>query len=141
MTDHQLPVADAELVACAARIRANAYACNSHFPVGAALLTGRGAVIEGASVENAAIGSTICAERSAICRAISEGHRDFIAVAIVADAELFCSPCGACRQFLGEFNPRMRVLRGNLRSEITEQSLEELHPYHFGPSFVEAGWM
>lgn len=133
----QTSISDGELVARARTVRENAYARYSHFAVGAALLTRAGEVIAGANVENAAYGSTICAERSAICRAVAEGYRDFVAVAIVADAEPFCPPCGACRQVLGEFNPQMRVLMSNLSGNVTEVSLAELLPYHFGSDFLE----
>ncbi len=126
-------VSDDELVARARRVRDNAYAPYSRFAVGAALLTRDGAVVTGANVENAAYGSTICAERAAVCRAIAEGQRDFVAVAIVADAEPFCPPCGACRQVLAEFNPRLRVLMSSLSGPVTEVGLAELLPHSFGP--------
>lgn len=87
------------------------YVPYSHFPVGAALLCRDGAVFTGCNVENAAYGSTICAERTALLKAISEGHReDWQTIAIAGQGEDYCWPCGSCRQMLYEFAPNLRVL-------------------------------
>jgi cytidine deaminase len=85
-------------------------------------------------VENAAFGSTICAERTALVKAISEGHRDdFVTLAVVGNSEDYCWPCGACRQMLYEFAPGLRLLVANGRHEVTEVTLDQLLPHGFGP--------
>ena len=98
-----------ELLAAAARAREQAVAPYSHFKVGAALLTRPGAVIGGANVESASYGLTCCAERVALFKALTEGHRDFTAVAVVAAVPGGAMPCGACRQLLAEYAPAARV--------------------------------
>jgi len=94
---------DRELVSMAKKASMNAYAPYSHFSVGAALECADGAVYTGCNIENAALGSTICAERTACCKAVSEGHTAFTRIAIYADGQGYPWPCGACRQFLAEF--------------------------------------
>jgi cytidine deaminase len=96
-----------ELCLQASKARERAYAPYSRFAVGAALRCADGAVVTAANVENAVYGLSICAERAAVCRAISEGRREFTAIAIAASP--LAPPCGACRQFLVEFSPRMEV--------------------------------
>ena len=91
----------------------NAYVPYSRFPVGAALECSDGSVFTGCNVENAALGSTICAERTAACKAVSEGHTDFVRIAIWGEGKGYCMPCGACRQFLSEFSTDMDVLCAN----------------------------
>lgn len=114
-----------------------AYCPYSNFRVGAALLCADGTILEGCNVENASYGLTICAERTAIVRAIAEGRSgDFAAIAVYApDGTSPAAPCGACRQFLIEFNPEMRVLiiafDGSLHKAL---SASDLLPLHFGPS-------
>jgi cytidine deaminase len=98
-----------ELVAAAARFREMAVAPYSRFKVGAALLTIDGAVIGGANVESASYGLTCCAERVALFKAMTEGHRDFTAVAVVTAVPGGSTPCGACRQLLAEYAPKARV--------------------------------
>ena len=88
---------DRELLTLAQKAAENAYVPYSKFSVGAALECTDGTVFTGCNVENAALGSTICAERTAICKAVSEGHRDFKRIAIWGDGENYCMPCGACR--------------------------------------------
>ena len=97
------------LAAQAWRARENAYARYSHFAVGAALATSSGEIFAGCNVENVSFGLTICAERVAVSSAIAAGHREFDAIAVAAETEDPVVPCGACRQFLAEFNPSMRV--------------------------------
>ena len=94
-----------------------AYVPYSHFPVGAALECSDGTVFTGCNVENAAYGSTICAERTAIVKAVSEGHRDFVRIAIAGNSEDFCGPCGSCRQVMMEFAPEMEVICLNAAGE------------------------
>ena len=101
---------DRQLINLAEQASRNAYVPYSHFAVGAALECRDGTVFTGCNVENAALGSTICAERTAACKAVSEGHRDFVRIAVYGDGEHYCYPCGACRQFLAEFAPDMEVL-------------------------------
>jgi cytidine deaminase len=96
------PIDPAELHALADEARERAYAPYSGFTVGAAVLTESGDVVTGSNVENASYGLSICAERSAIARAVGDGHRRLSAVAVAADAST-CSPCGACRQMMEEF--------------------------------------
>ena len=109
----------------------NAYVPYSHFPVGAALECDDGTVFTGCNVENAALGSTICAERTACCKAVSEGHRSFRRIAIYADSENWCTPCGACRQFLVEFSPDMEVLCARAGGRYVSYKLSELMPAVF----------
>ena len=101
---------DRELMSMAREASMNAYVPYSRFPVGAAIECTDGTVYTGCNIENAALGSTICAERTACCKAVSDGRRSFRRIAIYADSENWCTPCGACRQFLAEFSPEMEVL-------------------------------
>ena len=109
------------------------YSPYSKFPVGAALLCADGRVFTGCNVENAAYGSTICAERTALVKAVSAGVREFVALAVVGRGEDFCWPCGACRQMLREFAPNLEVVVGNGKKELTVIPLPELLPHSFGP--------
>ncbi len=97
------------LLSAALEARAGAVAPYSHFKVGAALLTRAGEIITGANVESASYGLTCCAERVAIFHALTSGHRDFIAVAVVANSPGGPTPCGACRQILAEFAPEALI--------------------------------
>jgi cytidine deaminase len=110
--------------------RARAYAPYSRFAVGAALLMDDGAVVCGCNVENASYGMSICAERVAMSCAIASGRRTPLAVAVAGPDGVFCSPCGACRQFLSEFNPRMEVLLID-GGELKLFRLDELFPHNF----------
>ena len=102
----EVDMTDRELVALAFSMLEHSYVPYSGFPVGAALLCEDGSVFTGCNVENAAYGSTICAERTALVKAVSEGHRDdFVALAVVGKGEDYCWPCGSCRQMLYEFCP------------------------------------
>ena len=122
----------------AMEMRALAYAPYSGYPVGAALLCEDGTVFTGCNVENAAYGSTICAERTALVKAVSEGRRNgFTALAIAGKGKDFCWPCGACRQMLREFAPHLRVLAIRGDGAYRSASLEELLPHSFGPESLE----
>ena len=123
---------DQELIALATEARRKAYAPYSHYLVGAALLTASGKVYTGANVENASYGLAICAERTAAVKAVSDGEREFVAIAVVT--ENGGSPCGACRQVLNEFGPAMRVLIANVAGEYEALALSELLPALFGPA-------
>lgn len=100
----------ASLLAHAEQARKTAYAPYSKFHVGAALLAGDGRIFQGCNVENASFGLSICAERNALWKAVSEGVRDFTAVAVTAGPRHGASPCGACRQVLHEFAPDLWVI-------------------------------
>ena len=120
-----------KLIDRAAVAREKAYSPYSHFGVGAALLCEGGAIYEGCNIENASYGLTNCAERTAIFKAVSEGHRKFKAIAVVADTEGPCSPCGACRQVISEFEISY-IIMANLKGDYTVVELDELLPFRFG---------
>jgi cytidine deaminase len=127
-----LVMADASRLLDAARaVRLHAHAPYSHFQVGAALETPEGGVVTGCNVENATYGLTICAERVAIFKAISEGLRRFTRIAIVADTAAPTPPCGACRQILWELGGDLEVLLGNLTSETGRYRMRDLLPMPF----------
>jgi cytidine deaminase len=119
---------DNELIREASKARTRAYAPYSKFAVGAALLTSTGKIFAGCNVENVSLGLTICAERAALAAAIAQGCRDFEAIAVVTDSNRPAFPCGACRQVLAEFNPKMKVVAANAAGEIERSSLNELLP-------------
>ena len=123
-----------ELVERAFSMLERSYVPYSHFPVGAALECADGSVFTGCNVENAAYGSTICAERTAAVKAVSEGHRDdFVRIAIVGNSTDYCWPCGACRQFLFEFAPDLECLIARGDHEYVKLPLRELLAHGFGP--------
>lgn len=114
--------------------RDRAYVPYSKFKVGAAILTEDGKIYHGCNIENAAYSMCNCAERTALFKAYSEGVKNFTAMAVVADTERPCSPCGACRQVIAELCPQdMRVILTNLKGEIQELTIEELLPGAFSP--------
>ncbi|RJQ33073.1 MAG: cytidine deaminase [Actinobacteria bacterium] len=120
-----------ELINEAKRVRQNAYAPYSKFKVGAAVLGEDSKIYTGCNVENVALGLSICAERSAIVHAFSEGCRHMTHIAIVTDHNTPCSPCGICRQVLYEFNPDMIVYLANLEGQVIEKTAKELLPLAF----------
>ena len=122
---------DRQLINLAVQASRNAYVPYSHFAVGAALECRDGTVFTGCNVENAALGSTICAERTACCKAVSEGHRRFTRIAIYGEGENYCMPCGACRQFLTEFFPEMEVLCAKVGDRYVSYKLSQLLPHTF----------
>jgi len=119
------------LVDAARRAREHAVATFSGFKVGAALETTDGTIVTGCNVENATYGLTICAERVAMFKALSEGHRAFRRVAVVADTEAPTPPCGACRQILWEFGADLDVVLANLTAITGHHRLEDLLPLPF----------
>ena len=124
---------DRELVRKAVEMQNFSYCPYSNFPVGAALLCGDGTVFTGCNVESAAYGSTICAERTALLKAVSEGHRDdWLTMAVAGRGEDFCWPCGSCRQMLYEFAPELRILAVRGDGSFEEAKLSELLPRGFG---------
>ncbi|MEQ1759332.1 MAG: cytidine deaminase [Vicinamibacterales bacterium] len=119
------------LVAAARKARRRAHARYSNFKVGAALETADGTIITGCNIENATYGLTVCAERVAMFKAISEGHRKFTRIAVVADTEAPTPPCGPCRQILWEFGGDLEVVMANLRRETARLQLADLLPLPF----------
>lgn len=122
-----------ELVAMALAMREKAYAPYSKFRVGAALECADGTVYGGCNVENAAYGSCICAERTALVKAVSEGQRKFVRIAVAGDSTDYCWPCGSCRQMLREFGTELIVLVANRDGAYEAHTLAELLPHSFGP--------
>ena len=121
---------DKELFRMAVEASENAYAPFSNFHVGAALLTADGTVFTGVNIENSSYGATICAERTAMVKAISEGARDFQSIAIAGNGGTSW-PCGICRQFMYEFCPDIRVISGENEDELKVYTLKELLPEGF----------
>ncbi len=128
---------DRVLVDMAFAMLERSYVPYSHFPVGAALLCEDGTVYTGCNVENAAYGSTICAERTALVKAVSEGRKRFAAIAIAGRSEDYCWPCGACRQMLYEFAPELTVLVARADGQFVKLPLGELLPHGFGPAHLD----
>jgi len=125
-----------ELCAKAQEMTKMAYAPYSNFRVGAALECSDGTVFTGCNIENAAYGPTNCAERTAVFKAVSEGYRSFMRIAIAAETEQFCAPCGVCRQVLQEFAPEIEVILVNKNGETVELTLPQLLPYSFGSANI-----
>jgi cytidine deaminase len=125
-----------KLIAAAKAARENAHAPFSNFRVGAALHATSGRVYTGCNVENATYGLTVCAERVAIFKAISEGERGFDAIAVVADTEELTPPCGACRQLIWEFCGEVPVVLSNLAGKTEVLQMGKLLPRPFDASFL-----
>jgi cytidine deaminase len=124
------------LVEAALAARTNAHAPYSHFQVGAALESADGRVFTGCNVENATYGLSVCAERVAVFKAISEGARQFQRIAISADTDVLTPPCGACRQILWEFCGDIELTLVNLRGKTETLHLRNLFPRPFDASFL-----
>jgi cytidine deaminase len=122
------------LITAAAQARENAHAAYSNFRVGAALRATSGRIFGGCNVENATYGLTVCAERVAIFKAISEGERGFDAIAVVADTDELTAPCGACRQLIWEFCGDVPVILGNLTGKTEVIVMHDLFPKPFDAS-------
>jgi len=120
-----------ELIECARRVQEKAYAPYSRFKVGAALLTTRGNIYSGCNIENISYGLTVCAERVALFKAVSEGEREFKAIAVYAGTSGYCTPCGACRQVLLEFGRDIEVYMVNRQGEYKVMTVGELVPAAF----------
>lgn len=133
-----------KLIQAALEARGMAYAPYSHFQVGAALLTTDNRIYQGGNIENASYGATNCAERTAFFKAVSEGAREFKAIAIAGgregqEPEEYCYPCGICRQVMQEFaGPDFTVYVVKNQTEYRELTLEELLPYSFGKEALDA---
>lgn len=128
-----------ELIRAALKARESSYCPYSAFAVGAALEGADGRVYTGCNIENAAYTPTNCAERTAVFKAVSEGHLKFTRIAIAARTERFTAPCGVCRQVLAEFNPEltMEVILVNQEGKTLELTLKDLLPYSFDSSYLE----
>ena len=128
-----------ELCAKAVAMLDMVYVPYSHFPVGAALECDDGTVYTGCNIENAGYTPTNCAERTAVFKAVSEGHLNFTRIAIAARTERFTAPCGVCRQVLAEFDPQltMEVILVNQEGKTLELTLKDLLPYSFDGSYLE----
>jgi len=125
------PLAEAAIEA-----RKNAHAPFSRFQVGAALRTADGRVFTGCNIENATYGLTVCAERVAVWKAISEGARQFQCIAIAADTDVLTPPCGACRQILWEFCGDIELILVNLNGKTETLRMKDLFPRPFDASFI-----
>ena len=122
------------LTDAAKQARENAHAPYSNFRVGAALRSAAGRIFSGCNVENASYGLTMCAERVAIFKAISEGERGFSALAVVTDADVLTPPCGACRQLIWEFCGDIPVTIANLKGQTDVMQMKDLFPRPFDDS-------
>ena len=125
-----------DLLETALRVRENAHAPFSKFKVGAAIEDESGRVFTGCNVENATYGLTVCAERVAVFKAISEGARKFRRVVVAADTDVLTPPCGACRQILWEFCGNVEVTMVNLHGKTETVQLKDLFPRPFDASFL-----
>jgi cytidine deaminase len=132
-TEHR----DLGLIEAAAAVRENAYAPFSNFRVGAALETDDGEVITGCNVESASYGLTVCAERVAIWKAISQGKRKIRHIAVVADTEELTPPCGVCRQIIWEFGGDIPVILANLKGKTEVVQMKDLLPRAFDTKFLK----
>lgn len=122
---------NSELIKMAAAAKENAYVPYSNFKVGAAILTQDGKVYTGCNIENASLGGTNCAERTALFKAISDGYRKFQKVAVISNSPDYIYPCGICRQVLSEFGTDIEIIASNNKGEYRVHKLSELLPYAF----------
>ena len=129
----------APLIAAAADARLQSVAPFSNFLVGAAVRTAEGKVYVGCNVESASYGLTVCAERVAIWKALSEGERQFTELAVVTDTETLTPPCGTCRQIIWEFCKNATIVLANLKGETEVVSIKELLPRAFDARFLRGG--
>ena len=128
---------DQELIDMATAVRENSYAPFSNFRVGAALETDDGDMIDGCNVESASYGLTVCAERVAIWKAISQGKRKIKHIAVVADTEELTPPCGVCRQIIWEFGGDIPVILANLKGKTEVVQMRDLLPRAFDTKFLK----
>jgi cytidine deaminase len=126
-----------ELIEIAKTARLHSIAPFSSFLVGAAVRTAAGKVYTGCNVESASYGLTVCAERVAIWKALSEGERDFTDLVIVADTETLTPPCGTCRQIIWEFAKHAKIVLANLQGQREEREIKELLPSAFDARFLK----
>jgi cytidine deaminase len=126
-----------DLIAVAGRARNHAHAPYSHFNVGAALQATNGQVFSGCNIENATYGLTVCAERVAILKALSEGETEFRRLAVVVDTAELTPPCGACRQLIWEFCADIEVILANLSGKRSTYRMKDLLPHPFDRRFLD----
>lgn len=131
MTDEQT------LIDAARAAREKAHAPYSNFRVGAAVRTKSGKIYDGCNIENATYGLTLCAERVAIFKAMSEGEREFDAIAVVTDTEKLTPPCGSCRQIIWECCGEVPVILANLKGKVEHETAAKLLPRPFDRSFLK----
>jgi cytidine deaminase len=122
---------DKELIQIAAEAMENAYASYSGYKVGAALLCADGTIYTGCNVENSSFGATICAERGALSKAVCDGKRDFLQIAIISTGEDYCVPCGICRQVLWEFSDDLEILCAKSSGGYRSYRIKERLPHGF----------
>ena len=125
-----------ELISTAVAMRQRAYSPYSRFTVGAALECADGTVFTGCNIENAAYSPTLCAERVALGKAVSEGHTSFRRIAVAGGGPKPCVPCGVCRQMLLEFSPDMEVICIGEGDDILTTTVRELLPFSFDSTFL-----
>lgn len=125
------------LVQAAEKAQKKSIAPYSSFCVGAALETPNGVIYQAGNIESSSYGLTICAERLAIFKALSEGEREFQRLGISTDTELFCSPCGACRQVLWDYAPKLEIILINKSGAIQRHALKDLIPEAFDGRFLK----
>ena len=129
-------MSEAELIALAIQAREQAFAPYSKFKVGAVLVAEDGTAFTGCNVESASYGLTLCAERTALVKGVSEGHRKFRCVVVVADTQRLTPPCGACRQMLWEFAPEAYLILANLNGVVERHTVAALLPSGFDGSLL-----
>lgn len=134
MAQTKIDVDREALVQAARQARKKAYAPYSNYKVGAALLVKDGSIFTGCNVENASYSACICAERVAITKAVSEGHHEFVSIAVATNSG--GSPCGICRQVMNEFAPDMLVIIADMEQIVEELSVADLLPLGFGPEYL-----
>ncbi|MEG6614826.1 cytidine deaminase [Peptococcaceae bacterium 1198_IL3148] len=126
-----------KLIAEAKAAMETAYVPYSNFPVGAALITDDGKIYQGCNIENASYGLTCCAERVAIFKAVADGNKNIKALAVIANTDQPCSPCGACRQVMTEFNPDMEVYMVSKHGDVERTHASQLLPGFFDKKAME----
>ncbi|MCQ4725322.1 cytidine deaminase [Anaerotignum faecicola] len=119
------------LIKAAEKAMENSYSPYSNFKVGAAVLTGKGGIYTGCNIENASYGATNCAERTAVFKAVSEGEREFLKIAVVSSAGDLTFPCGICRQVLVEFMPEGSIILKDKNGAVKEYTVKSLLPNSF----------
>ena len=127
---------DRKLISMATDVMANSYSPYSRFKVGAAIECADGSVFTGCNIENAAFGSTMCAEATAIASAVSNGKRSFKRIAVTSEGSTYCFPCGSCRQLLSEFSPDIEVLCARADGRYVSYPLATLLPMVFGKEHI-----
>ena len=130
---------DKELIRLAIEARERAYVPYSKFKVGAAVLTEEGLVFTGCNIESSSYTPTICAERTALSKAISEGHRNIDTIAVVGSLEKISFPCGVCRQFIREFGEDIRIISATSEDDYKVYTIKDLLPESFGPEDLRHG--